>query len=209
MQFTHELLPPATNKAHFFTSLLGRIPNFHSSNAMAASRTLPAKRNPLLEPQHTPQRQSSIASNPTQQPHRYNHQALPRALTLHLVEILVERRKLGQTDLSVKPGQVGTSNATQPKNLGPFDYAHLRVPLPKDLKGSGVFQGSKSAPIPEAYFLMVSTVVGDTALRHELTKRVLATKQRRIRERDRHVQGCLSMGLKGRGRSRKSIPQEF
>lgn len=75
------------------------------------------------------------------------------------VEILVERRKLGQTDLSVKPGQVGTSNATQPKNLGPFDYAHLRVPLPKDLKGSGVFQGTKSAPIPEAYFLMVNSSV--------------------------------------------------
>jgi len=59
----------------------------------------------------------------------------------------------------VKPGQVGTSNATQPKNLGPFDYAHLRVPLPKDLKGSGVFQGTKSAPVPEAYFLMVSVAV--------------------------------------------------
>lgn len=55
----------------------------------------------------------------------------------------------------MKPGQVGTSNATKPDNLGKFDYAHLRVPLPKDLKGSGVISMLKSGFYPEAYFLMV------------------------------------------------------
>lgn len=73
-----------------------------------------------------------------------------------IVEILVERRRLGQTELSVNAGQVGTSNATKPDNLGIFDYAHLRVPLPKDLKGSGIFTASRNNTYPEAYFLMVS-----------------------------------------------------
>lgn len=68
------------------------------------------------------------------------------------VDELVDRRRLGQTNLAVKPGQVGTSNATKPENLGMFDYAHLRAPLPKDLKGSGIFTG----PVPASYFLMVS-----------------------------------------------------
>ena len=77
-------------------------------------------------------------------------------LTLSTVEILVERRRLGQTTLTVKPGQVGTSNATKPENLGTFDYAHLRVPLPKDLKGSEIFAPQQGQPHPESYFLMVS-----------------------------------------------------
>ncbi|KAJ6144579.1 hypothetical protein N7470_008474 [Penicillium chermesinum] len=34
---------------------------------------------------------------------------------------LLARRRLGKTNLSVKPGQVGTSNATKPENLGLFD----------------------------------------------------------------------------------------
>jgi hypothetical protein len=72
------------------------------------------------------------------------------------VEILVERRRLGQTELTVKAGQIGTSNATKPSNLGMFDYAHLRVPLPKDLQGSGIFAPSRrNQSYPEAYFLMV------------------------------------------------------
>ncbi|KAF2217348.1 hypothetical protein CERZMDRAFT_116312 [Cercospora zeae-maydis SCOH1-5] len=69
-------------------------------------------------------------------------------------ESLVERRCLGQTELKVKPGQVGTSNATKLENLGVLDYAHLRVPLPKDLTGSGIFSRGSNRRFPEAYFLM-------------------------------------------------------
>ncbi|KAI9862222.1 MAG: hypothetical protein M1824_001603 [Vezdaea acicularis] len=67
---------------------------------------------------------------------------------------LIDRRRLGQTNLAVKPGQINTSNATKPENLGIFDYAHLRAPLPKDLTGSGIFHGP--LPAPESYFLMVT-----------------------------------------------------
>lgn len=70
-------------------------------------------------------------------------------------EILVERRCLGQTELKVKPGQVNTSNATKADNLGVLDYAHLRVSLPKDLSGSGIFTKQKNGKWPESYFLMV------------------------------------------------------
>lgn len=69
-------------------------------------------------------------------------------LIFFIDEELVKRRRLGQTDLSVKAGQIGTSNATKPKNLGTFDYAHLRVPLPKNVV-SGIFK-----PAPASYFLM-------------------------------------------------------
>ena len=69
---------------------------------------------------------------------------------------LIERRCLGQTELKVKAGQVGTSNATMPDNLGTLDYAHLRVPLPKDLTDSGIFSKGPNRKFPEAYFLMVS-----------------------------------------------------
>ena len=57
----------------------------------------------------------------------------------------------------MKPGQVGTSNATKPENLGMFDYAHLRCPLPENLKSSEIFAPQLKQPHPEAYFLMVCT----------------------------------------------------
>ncbi|KAK3721054.1 hypothetical protein LTR37_003344 [Vermiconidia calcicola] len=88
-------------------------------------RTLPEGRNPMLEEDAAPP-----------------------------YELLVERRCLGQTELKVKPGQVGTTNATKPDNLGTLDYAHLRVPLPKDLTSSGIFTKPRNSKWPEAYFLM-------------------------------------------------------
>ncbi|KAI6858757.1 hypothetical protein KC323_g6842 [Hortaea werneckii] len=92
---------------------------------MTTTRPLPENRNPLLEGERAPAH-----------------------------EILVERRCLGRTELKVKPGQVGTSNATKPDNLGVLDYAHLRVPLPKDLGASGIFSRGSNRKFPESYFLM-------------------------------------------------------
>lgn len=115
---------------------------------MTAKRSLPKRHNPLLQPEMTPQRKRLICPD--------RCACLEVILTLSIEEILVERRRLGQTTLAVKPGQVGTSNATKPENLGTFDYAHLRVPLPKDLKGSEVFAPQQGQPHPESYFLMVS-----------------------------------------------------
>lgn len=85
------------------------------------------------------------------QPYPYSYHVLTRPID----EILVERRCLGRTELKVKPGQIGTSNATKPDNLGVLDYAHLRVPLPKDLDGSGIFAKGSNRKYPESYFLMV------------------------------------------------------
>lgn len=64
-------------------------------------------------------------------------------------EELVDRRRLGQTDLVVKNSQVGTSSATQPENLGKFDYLHLRVNIPETKNGIWGNRGS-----PTSYFLM-------------------------------------------------------
>ena len=81
----------------------------------------------------------------------------PPSMLIHLQtdSELIAKRRLGQTNLAVKPGQVGTSNATKPENLGPFDYAHLRAPLPRNLKGSEIFAPHQNQPTPEVYFLMV------------------------------------------------------
>ncbi|KAL9128682.1 MAG: hypothetical protein Q9217_002675 [Psora testacea] len=91
----------------------------------AVKRHLPKKHNPELATDKTPQHSE-----------------------------LVKKRRLGQTNLSVRPGQVGLNNATKPENLGPFDYAHLRAPLPKELKGSEIFAPQQHQPPPESYFLM-------------------------------------------------------
>ena len=77
---------------------------------------------------------------------------------LHIDAELIKKRRLGQTTLSVKPGLVGTHNSTKPENLGPFDYAHLRAPLPEKLKGSEIFAPHANQPVPEVYFLMVCKV---------------------------------------------------
>ncbi|GAD97137.1 APSES transcription factor [Paecilomyces variotii No. 5] len=69
-------------------------------------------------------------------------------------EELLGRRRLGKTNLSVKPAQIGTSNATKPENLGPFEYAHLRAPLPRDLAGSEIFPSHNPTQHPITYFLM-------------------------------------------------------
>ncbi|KAK2882653.1 hypothetical protein FQN49_000127 [Arthroderma sp. PD_2] len=65
---------------------------------------------------------------------------------------LISRRRLGRTNLAVAPAKIGSSNATMPSNLGPFEYAHLRAPLPSDLKGSEIF--SQKHNHLESYFLM-------------------------------------------------------
>lgn len=71
------------------------------------------------------------------------------------MDILIERRRLGQTYLVVKTGAAGVTNATKADNMGSLDYVHLRVPLPKDLTGSGIFKQNRNTAFPEAYFLMV------------------------------------------------------
>ncbi|KAK4695909.1 hypothetical protein P7C71_g1918, partial [Lecanoromycetidae sp. Uapishka_2] len=90
-----------------------------------STRSLPKKRNHLLSLKHTPSHDE-----------------------------LIKKRRLGQTTLTVKPGLVGTSNSTKPENLGPFDYAHLRAPLPENLKGSEIFAPHANQSTPEVYFLM-------------------------------------------------------
>ncbi|KAJ4398998.1 hypothetical protein N0V91_009776 [Didymella pomorum] len=91
---------------------------------MSLTRPLPERMNPLLEPT------DSTA-----------------------IEILVERRRLGQTNLGTKTGATGLTSATKPQHSGLFDYAHLRVPLPKDLSGSEIFMpGANGYPV--SYFLM-------------------------------------------------------
>lgn len=112
-----------------------------------ANRALPEGRNPQLEEANSPMCEYTYSA------------CLSRAHTSNIGRIvdenLVERRCLGQTELKVKPGQVGTTNATKPDNLGVLDYAHLRVPLPRDLSNSGIFVKQANRKWPEAYFLMV------------------------------------------------------
>jgi hypothetical protein len=109
----------------------------------------------------------------------------------------------------VKPGIVGVTNATKSDNMGTFDYAHLRVPLPKDLNGSGIFTLNRTSAFPESYFLMVRD--GNTHVQRAMERltRQAATEQRRLHQRDRHVQGRLSLGVTVRGGSRAEVPEDF
>ena len=114
---------------------------------MVGKRILPERRNPLLDAEHSPSRTChSTRSSPL---------VISLSLTSPADETLTERRRLGQTNLAVKPGVTGLTGATESKNLGTFDYAHLRVPLPKDLSGSGIFTLKTTTSYPESYFLMV------------------------------------------------------
>lgn len=110
-------------------------------------RALPRKHNPLLATDQTPDCEDLVESCIT----------IPEHLLIGYVTDaeLVRKRRLGQTDLRVRAGQVGISNATKPENLGMFDYAHLRAPLPENLKGSEIFAPQAHQSNPEAYFLMV------------------------------------------------------
>lgn len=93
---------------------------------MGAIRKLPSRRNPLLQPDASPEHDE-----------------------------LIGKKCHAQTKLTVQPGQVNTSNATKAENLKEkFDYVHLRCPLPRDLTGSEIFTATSSQPVPETYFLM-------------------------------------------------------
>ena len=124
-------------------------------------------------------------------------------------ENLVERRCLGQTELKVKPGQVGTTNATKPDNLGVLDYAHLRVPLPRDLSNSGIFVRQANRKWPEAYFLMVRETITHAVSARNARRLTTssAALERRLHQCYRHVQSCLSLGATGRGGSRERLHQ--
>lgn len=113
-------------------------------------RKLPstAQRNPQLTPEHTPQRMS-ISHHSSLSCHSTTETNLLLCIT---DEILVERRRLGQTDLKAP----GSSPGDASKTIGIFDYAHLRVPLPSDLSKSGIFTPLKNGAYPESYFLMVN-----------------------------------------------------
>lgn len=129
-----------------------------------------------------------------------------RQLILGSDEELLSRRRLGQTKLTVKPGQVGTSNATKPENLGLFEYAHLRAPLPKDLKGSEIFASHQNQPHPETYFLMVRYTSG-RVYEHGLMINA-ETKQGRMCQRNRHVQDRISLGKAFGRKGRARIPED-
>ncbi|KAI4202076.1 MAG: hypothetical protein LQ348_001553 [Seirophora lacunosa] len=69
-------------------------------------------------------------------------------------EKLISERRLGQTNLAVRTNQVGTSNATKKENLGPLDYAYLKIPFPENFKGSEIHPHTAKHGPPTSYFLM-------------------------------------------------------
>ena len=78
---------------------------------------------------------------------------------------LVKIRRLGQTNLVVTPELIGNNEFTKPENLGPFDYAHLRAPLPDNLESSQIFAPQQHQPSPASYFLMVGLALEDNTTR--------------------------------------------
>ena len=156
-----------------------------SASPEPIKRPLPLKRNPLLAPEETPTRKS---------PYRQGIAIADTYLRFIDTE-LVSKRRLGQTNLTVKPGQVGTTSATKPGNLGQFDYAHLRAPLPKNLKGSEIFAPQKHQPHPEAYFLMVRTQSRSCDFTQSLILyERIAKKRGWLHQCDWHVQARLPVG---------------
>ncbi|KAJ5653359.1 hypothetical protein N7490_000362 [Penicillium lividum] len=69
-------------------------------------------------------------------------------------EELLALRRLGRTNFPVKRELFGACNAFKPENRDIFEYAHLRAPLPEDLKGSEIFPPNNSGQHPVVYFLM-------------------------------------------------------
>lgn len=122
-------------------------------------------------------------------------------------ENLVIRRRLGKTNLSVKPSQIGTSNATKEGNLGLFEYAHLRVKLPEDLTGSEIFPSHASMTPPETYFLMVRYIFHIPTTGQSLNCRVFYTAPQHgwVRQCYWHVQDCIPLGQDRRGKERTRI----
>ena len=111
----------------------------------AETRSLPKKLNPFLAIENAPSRTFATMSE------RCAHELIYDTPD----EELVKKRSLGRTNLQVRANQVDTTNATKKENLGIFDYAHLRGPLPENLKGSEIFKPSQHQHTPDTYFLMV------------------------------------------------------
>jgi hypothetical protein len=77
-------------------------------------------------------------------------------LTGYLDDELIAKRQLGKTDLQLPPKQGKHASNASGKHDSPgiIEYAHLRAPLPNNLKGSEIFPPS-AKPQPDSYFLMV------------------------------------------------------
>ncbi|KAJ5194799.1 uncharacterized protein N7498_008237 [Penicillium cinerascens] len=131
------------------------------------SRTLPKRTNPLILSDVSPACKSPLEMRGRAAPHAtavppyrsYLPSFFLAAManpspSVILDDELLARRRLGKTNLAVKPTLIGSSNATKPENLGVFEYAHLRAPLPQDLKGSEIFPSHPAVSHPETYFLM-------------------------------------------------------
>lgn len=82
---------------------------------------------------------------------------------LRQVDILIDRRRMGQTSLP------GKSNAKS--NAPRFDYVHLRAPLPPGLDGTEVHARIKDV-YPDYYFLMVRFRFADISTQPFLSSRV-------------------------------------